>query len=154
MRSCRYGARYGDKGGGEEKSIGKSIKFDRFAFNVNTRAINYLCLLKINLSPIYCVPMSFVGVLDHSKTDFCRINEGPINLSISMNTFLHGQTNIYQTDAVLFMAARDAMKIGSARSFFGSTGIRASRASFATHANVDVASKSFPRPVTFDDFPK
>lgn len=41
--------------------------------------------------------MSVVCVLDQSETDFCGINEGPINLSISINTFPHERTNIYQT---------------------------------------------------------
>jgi len=41
--------------------------------------------------------MSIVPVLDQSETDFCGINEEPINLSILINTFPHGQTNIYQT---------------------------------------------------------
>lgn len=41
--------------------------------------------------------MSIARVLDQSETDFCGINEGPINLSISINTFPHEQTNIYQT---------------------------------------------------------
>lgn len=57
-------------------------------------------------------------VLYHSKTDFCRLNEGPINLSISINTFPHEQTNICQTAwCMLFMAVRDTRKIGPVRAF-------------------------------------
>lgn len=32
--------------------------------------------------------MSVIRVFDHSKINFYRINEGPMNLSISINTFL------------------------------------------------------------------
>jgi len=62
--------------------------------------------------------MSIARVLDQSETDFCRINEGPINLSISINTFPHDQIFTKRmTHTTLFMAARDTIKIGPIQAF-------------------------------------
>lgn len=79
-------------------------------------------------------------LLDHSIIqNFCQINEGPINLSISINTFLHDKQIFIKRVAytTLFMATCDAMEIGSAQAFWIDD-VRC--ISFTTDANGDIKS--------------